>query len=90
MLGHDLAFDDPPFFWSQHYDVPINVTGTAHSFDDEVVVGNATDRDVLVGYRKAGVVQAIASIYRDLESLRAEQALASDDQAALTKLLTGE
>jgi NADPH-dependent 2,4-dienoyl-CoA reductase/sulfur reductase-like enzyme/nitrite reductase/ring-hydroxylating ferredoxin subunit len=88
MLGHDLAFDDPPFFWSQHYDVPINMIGTAQGFDEEVVVGNATERDVLVGYRKGGVIRALASIYRDRESLRAEQALASDDQAALAKLLT--
>jgi NADPH-dependent 2,4-dienoyl-CoA reductase/sulfur reductase-like enzyme/nitrite reductase/ring-hydroxylating ferredoxin subunit len=88
MLGHDLAFADPPFFWSQHYDVPINMTGTAEGFDEEVVVGSAIDRDVLVGYRKGGVVRALASIYRDLESLRAEQALASDDQATLTRLLS--
>jgi apoptosis-inducing factor 3 len=90
MLGHDIAFDDPPFFWSQHYDVPINMTGTAEGFDEEVVLGNASDRDVLVGFRKDGVVRALASIYRDLDSLRAEQALAADDQATLTKLLTGE
>lgn len=90
ILGHDIAFDDPPFFWSQHYDVPINMTGTAEDFDEEIVVGNASDRDVLVGYRKGGVVRAVASIYRDLESLRAERALASDDQATLTKLLTRE
>jgi NADPH-dependent 2,4-dienoyl-CoA reductase/sulfur reductase-like enzyme len=88
MLGHDLAFDDPPFFWSQHYDVPINMTGHAPGFDEEVVVGNANDRNVLVGYRKAGTIQAVASIYRDLESLRAERALASDDQATLGQLLT--
>jgi NADPH-dependent 2,4-dienoyl-CoA reductase/sulfur reductase-like enzyme/nitrite reductase/ring-hydroxylating ferredoxin subunit len=88
ILGHDVAFDDPPFFWSQHYDVPINMTGTAEGFDEEVVVGDATQKDVLVGYRKDGVVRALASIYRDRESLRAEQALASDDQAALAKLLS--
>jgi NADPH-dependent 2,4-dienoyl-CoA reductase/sulfur reductase-like enzyme len=89
MLGHDLAFDDPPFFWSQHYDVPINMTGHADGFDEEIVVGRPSDRDVLVGYRKAGTIQAVASIYRDLDSLRAERALASDDQAALAQLLSG-
>ncbi|HEU4749860.1 MAG TPA: FAD-dependent oxidoreductase [Acidimicrobiia bacterium] len=88
MLGHDVAFDEPPFFWSQHYDVPINMTGHAHGFDEEIVVGSASDRDVLVGYRKAGSIQAVASIYRDLDSLRAEQALASDDQATLAQLLS--
>ncbi|MGH8928802.1 MAG: FAD-dependent oxidoreductase [Acidimicrobiia bacterium] len=49
ILGHDLAFTDPPFFWSQHYDIPINVTGIPHEWDDELVVGNPDDRDVLVG-----------------------------------------
>jgi NADPH-dependent 2,4-dienoyl-CoA reductase/sulfur reductase-like enzyme len=86
MLGHDVAFDDPPFFWSQHYDVPINMTGHAAGFEEEVVVGSATDRDVIVGFRAAGAVRAVASIYRDLDSLRAEQALATDDQATLAQL----
>jgi NADPH-dependent 2,4-dienoyl-CoA reductase/sulfur reductase-like enzyme len=86
MLGHDLAFDDPPFFWSQHYDVPIRVTGHARAFDEEVVICNADDRDVLVGYRKDGSVLAVASIHRDLDNLLAEQALSVDDQAALTRL----
>lgn len=90
MLGHELAFDDPPFFWSQHYDVPINMTGHADGFDEEVVVGSAADRDVLIGYRKEGIIRAVASIYRDLDSLRAEQALASDDQATLAQIVTGK
>ncbi|HEX5671746.1 MAG TPA: oxidoreductase C-terminal domain-containing protein, partial [Acidimicrobiia bacterium] len=86
MLGHDIAFDYPPFFWSQHYDVPINVTGHAAGFEEEVVVGSAGDRDVIIGFRKAGAIRAVASIYRDLDSLRAEQALATDDQAAIAEL----
>jgi len=90
MLGDNIAFTDPPFFWSQHYDVRINVTGYAHDWDEEIVVGNARDRDVLVGYRKAGAIQAVASIHRDLDSLRAERALASDDETTLEQLLTSE
>ncbi len=90
MLGHDVVFDEPPFFWSQHYDVPINLTGHAEGFDQEEVVGNASDRDVLVGFRKDGTIQAVASIYRDLDNLRAEQALASDDQPTLEQLVSGK
>lgn len=88
MLGHDVAFDVPPFFWSQHYDVPINVTGHAKDWDEEIVHGDPSSRDVVVGFRKDGAIQAIASIYRDLESLLAEQALAANDQSALNRLLT--
>jgi NADPH-dependent 2,4-dienoyl-CoA reductase/sulfur reductase-like enzyme/nitrite reductase/ring-hydroxylating ferredoxin subunit len=87
ILGYEDPFTEPPFFWSQHYDVPINVTGHLAGWDEEVVNGDAGQRDVLVGFRKDGVVRAVASIYRDRENLRAEAALATDDQARLAELL---
>jgi NADPH-dependent 2,4-dienoyl-CoA reductase/sulfur reductase-like enzyme len=87
ILGHDAAFTQPPFFWSQHYDVPINVTGHLASWDEELVSGDPHQRDVLVGYLKAGVIRAVASIYRDRDSLRAEHALATGDQQRLAQLL---
>ncbi|HEX2404416.1 MAG TPA: FAD-dependent oxidoreductase [Acidimicrobiia bacterium] len=90
ILGHDRPFTDPPFFWSQHYDIPINVVGHAEDWDEELVRGDPSDHDVMVGYRKDGVIQAVASIYRDLESLRAEHALAIEDQAALDRLFDPE
>jgi NADPH-dependent 2,4-dienoyl-CoA reductase/sulfur reductase-like enzyme len=88
ILGHALPFEDPPFFWSQHYDVPINVVGYASDWDDVIVRGDPGRRDVLVGFRKEGRIESVASIYRDLESLRAEQALLVDDQSALEDLLS--
>ena len=87
MLGYEEPFNEPPFFWSQHYEVPINVTGHLAGWEEEVVNGNPAQRDVLVGFRKAGVVRAVASIYRDRENLQAEAALATDDQAGLARLL---
>jgi NADPH-dependent 2,4-dienoyl-CoA reductase/sulfur reductase-like enzyme/nitrite reductase/ring-hydroxylating ferredoxin subunit len=87
ILGHDRPFTDPPFFWSQHYDVPINVVGHAENWDEEVVAGDPRARDVLIGYRKDGAIQAVASIYRDVESLRAEHALENQDQETLERLL---
>jgi NADPH-dependent 2,4-dienoyl-CoA reductase/sulfur reductase-like enzyme/nitrite reductase/ring-hydroxylating ferredoxin subunit len=87
MLGHDIVFNDPPFFWSQHYDVPINVTGHSQDWDEAIVRGDPYQHDVLVAYRRNGKIRSVASIYRDLDSLRAEQALAIDDQGALDDLL---
>ena len=34
MLGAREAFDAVPFFWSQHYDVPINYVGHAEKWDE--------------------------------------------------------
>ncbi|HSK07928.1 MAG TPA: FAD-dependent oxidoreductase [Acidimicrobiia bacterium] len=86
MLGYDAPFRDAPFFWSQHYDVPINVTGHAVDWDEEMVRGDPAARDVIVGYRKEGRIQQVASVYRDLESLEAEHALSIQDQPALERL----
>src|SRR5213079_1694587 len=34
MLGQSQQFSEVPFFWSQHYDVPINYVGHAEKWDD--------------------------------------------------------
>ncbi|UPK33263.1 FAD-dependent oxidoreductase [Bradyrhizobium sp. 186] len=72
MLDRRERFDAVPFFWSQHYDVPINYVGHAESFDDIAIDGSISGRDCMLKYRKGGRVLAVASIYRDLDSLRAE------------------
>ncbi|WP_298880076.1 FAD-dependent oxidoreductase [uncultured Bradyrhizobium sp.] len=72
MLGRRERFDAVPFFWSQHYDVSINYVGHAEGFDDIAIDGSIKDRDCLLKYRKGGRVLAVASIYRDLDNLKAE------------------
>jgi NADPH-dependent 2,4-dienoyl-CoA reductase/sulfur reductase-like enzyme/nitrite reductase/ring-hydroxylating ferredoxin subunit len=75
MLGRREAFDAVPFFWSQHYDVPINYVGHAEKWDEIVIEGDIAARDCLLKYKSGGRVLAVASIYRDLASLQAELAM---------------
>jgi NADPH-dependent 2,4-dienoyl-CoA reductase/sulfur reductase-like enzyme/nitrite reductase/ring-hydroxylating ferredoxin subunit len=75
MLGDREVFDAVPFFWSQHYDVPINYVGHADQWDEIAVDGDIRARDCLVQYKRQGRVLAAASIFRDLASLRAELAM---------------
>jgi NADPH-dependent 2,4-dienoyl-CoA reductase/sulfur reductase-like enzyme len=79
MLGLNERFDAVPFFWSQHYDVPINYIGHAERWDQITVEGDVKAKDCLLRYRRDGRVLAVASIYRDLENLKAELAM---EQAA--------
>jgi len=74
MLGQKQAFDAVPFFWSQHYDVPINYVGHAEHWDRTTIEGRIEDRDCLVRYERNGRVLAVASIFRDLSSLQTELA----------------
>src|SRR3984885_4602047 len=72
MLGQREPFDAVPFFWSQHYDVPINYVGHAEAWDEIAIDGDIAGRDCLLRYKSKGRVLAVASIYRDLENLKAE------------------
>jgi NADPH-dependent 2,4-dienoyl-CoA reductase/sulfur reductase-like enzyme/nitrite reductase/ring-hydroxylating ferredoxin subunit len=77
MLGRRRAFDISPFFWSQHYDVTILYVGHAERWDAIEIDGSIAARDCSVRYRLGGRVLAVATIGRDLASLRAERALES-------------
>jgi len=72
MLGAHARFDAVPFFWSQHYDVPINYVGHAESWDEIAIDGDIASRDCVLRYRSKGRTLAVASIYRDAASLLAE------------------
>ena len=87
ILGRRERFNAVPFFWSQHYDVPINYVGHAEGWDRIDVSGSIEDRDCLVAFRKGGRTLAMASIYRDTDSLRAELAMERHDEAELLKLV---
>jgi NADPH-dependent 2,4-dienoyl-CoA reductase/sulfur reductase-like enzyme len=78
MLGRREKFVAVPFFWSQHYDVPINYVGHAEKWDELTIDGDVMTKDCLLRYKRNGRVLAVASIYRDVESLKAEVAMEGD------------
>jgi NADPH-dependent 2,4-dienoyl-CoA reductase/sulfur reductase-like enzyme/nitrite reductase/ring-hydroxylating ferredoxin subunit len=87
LLGQKRPFRDVPFFWSQHYDVPINYVGHCDRWDDIEVHGSIAGKSCVVAYRVAGRVRAAASVYRDRESLAIEAALERDDQEEIESIL---
>jgi NADPH-dependent 2,4-dienoyl-CoA reductase/sulfur reductase-like enzyme/nitrite reductase/ring-hydroxylating ferredoxin subunit len=78
MLGRRERFAAVPFFWSQHYELPINYVGHAEKWDELAIEGDIAAKDCLLRYRQQGRTLAVASIYRDLESLRAELVMEQD------------
>ncbi|MBB4570770.1 FAD-dependent oxidoreductase [Rhizobium leucaenae] len=75
MLGRRKTFTDVPFFWSQHYDIPINYVGHAEGWDAIEVEGDIAAKDCLLRFKRGGRVLAVATIFRDTESLQAELAM---------------
>jgi NADPH-dependent 2,4-dienoyl-CoA reductase/sulfur reductase-like enzyme len=75
MMGERQKFTAVPFFWSQHYDVPINYVGHAESWDEIAIEGDIPGKDCVLRFKRQGRILAIASIFRDQESLQAELAM---------------
>jgi NADPH-dependent 2,4-dienoyl-CoA reductase/sulfur reductase-like enzyme/nitrite reductase/ring-hydroxylating ferredoxin subunit len=72
MLGYREPFAAVPFFWSQHYDVSIAYVGHAAAWDRLEADGDMRSRDCAVRYYRDGRVLALATIFRDVESLDQE------------------
>jgi len=72
MLGRGERFDAVPFFWTEQYDVAIAYVGHAEGWDRVEIDGEIDARDCTVTYSRDGRKQAVATIHRDLASLRAE------------------
>jgi NADPH-dependent 2,4-dienoyl-CoA reductase/sulfur reductase-like enzyme/nitrite reductase/ring-hydroxylating ferredoxin subunit len=73
--GERQRFDAVPFFWSQHYDVQISYVGHAVRWDAVEIDGDIGAHDCTVTYRDSGEALAVATIFRDRESLQAEVAM---------------
>jgi 3-phenylpropionate/trans-cinnamate dioxygenase ferredoxin reductase subunit len=83
MLGGDLPFTAPPFFWTTQYDVTLSYVGHAERWDRIDVHGDLAARDATLAYRRGGKTLAVATVNRDRTSLDAEVAIEAGDQATL-------
>ena len=91
ILGRRERFDAAPFFWSQHYDVQISYVGVGPRLDasgvEVAVSGSLDSRDATVTYRSGGRIRAVATIFRDRQSLAAELAMERGDEPALAEAI---
>lgn len=87
ILGRRERFDAIPFFWTEQYDLAIAYVGHAEGWDEAAIEGSIDARDCAISYRRGGKTLAVATINRDLASLRAERAfeqeIAARDIAAM-------
>ena len=75
ILGQGERFSAVPFFWSQHYDIPINYVGHAENWDSIEVEGSIDAKDCAVRFVRGNRALAVATIYRDRQSLETEAAM---------------
>lgn len=81
ILGQRQRFAAVPFFWSQQYDTAINYVGHAEQWDRSEIDGDPGAHNCAVTYWRNRKRLAVATVGRDLDSLRAEVAFEQETPA---------
>ncbi len=79
ILGRDAPYADAPFFWTQHYDVPLAYVGHTEDWDEIRFDGTPGEGPFVAEYLKDGERQAVLSYFRDDVSLEFEAELEGED-----------
>lgn len=72
ILGRPQPFTDPPFFWTNQWDVGIRYVGHARQWDEAAIDGDLAAGNGSVRFIAGGETRAHATIGRDFESLEVE------------------
>lgn len=62
LLGQEVDYDPLPWFWSDQYDIKLQIAGLSEGYDDTKVVGSTDDSKFYVAYLNDGRLIAVDSI----------------------------
>jgi hypothetical protein len=71
MLGADMPYEAPPFFWTEQHGLSLRYVGHAAA-DDVRIEGMVGDEDFTACYFEGGTLRAFLSAGRDRDCLEAE------------------
>ncbi len=86
ILGRDRPVEDVPWFWSDQYDLKLQIAGLSHGYDRIVVRGNPDDRKFAAFYFRDGALLAVDAVGSPMEFMASRQLIARaarPDPAAL-------
>ncbi len=78
ILGKPKPYDPVPWFWSDQYDIKLQITGLLDGFDACETVGNPADAKFSVEYRKAGKLIAVDAINDARAHMMGRRRIAAD------------
>jgi 3-phenylpropionate/trans-cinnamate dioxygenase ferredoxin reductase component len=60
--GKPQAYDPVPWFWSDQYEIKLQIAGLAEGYDSETVVGDPASARFSVEYRQGGRLIAVDAV----------------------------
>lgn len=62
IIGNDLTYKEMPWFWSDQYDLKLQMVGISRNFDEVHIIGSTEDAEFLACYGKEGSLIAVDSV----------------------------
>ena len=75
--GKDTAYCDVPWFWSDQYDLKLQIAGLSEGYDDVVIRGNPAERSFSCLYLKEGHLIATDAINAPRDFVHSKQLIAT-------------
>lgn len=80
ILGADQPYAEVPWFWSDQYDVKLQMTGINDPDDDVIIRGDPETRSFSVCYLRDGVLTAVNALNRPKDFLQSKRLIAAKAQ----------
>jgi len=77
ICGGDARYDAVPWFWSDQYDLKLQIAGLGAGYDEIVVRGSPEDRKFAAFYLKNGTLIAVDAINSPPEFLASKKLIMS-------------
>ena len=83
ICGIDEIYDPVPWFWSDQFDIKLQITGLAQDYDDSIIVGEPKTKVFYIAYLKSGNLIAVDSVNHPRSHMSARKVLGQSWQKDL-------
>ena len=77
IIGNELYNKELPWFWSDQYDLKLQMAGLSSGFDESVILGNIDAAEFIVCYGKDGHLIAVDSVNQSKQFMLLKRALSN-------------
>ena len=77
IVGNELYNKDLPWFWSDQYDLKLQMAGLSNGYDESIILGDIEAAEFIVCYGKAGYLAAVDSVNQSKQFMLFKRALSN-------------
>ncbi len=90
LCGQDVSYSQVPWFWSDQYDLKLQIAGLSEGYDDVVIRGNPAERSFACLYLKDSRLIAIDAINAPRDFVQSKPIIAAGKPIATERLADPE